>query len=242
MSSVIQNLLEKSLGDGARSTKFDVDIVFANPSLASQSELASVVKTTQFPSKTHQKIDLMYKGRAIPVKGQTKYNQTWTCTFYLSEDHRLKNAFEVWIEAIDQQHNYIKGRNVAPTQAAHAAGGYTSNVRLYQRDFNDIANTAEYVLYNVFPVEVSELEYSADSRGQIQEFTVTFAYSHYELRTVAAPAGNFVDEAVGRVQEEVQDRVQGLINTIGSNILTAIGVNEQKFRSATSMVSNIFNF
>lgn len=223
MATYVQNLLASALGDGARATKFDVEIHFANPTLASARDTNTVVKTTQFPSKTLQKIDLMYKGRAIPIKGQVKYNQTWNATFYLGQDHKLKNAFEIWLEALDQKHNYdSRNASVIGTQRVHAYNGYTSTIKLYQTAFEGEDKTACYTLYNAFPTEITELEYSAENVGQVQEFTVMFAYSHYSLQVNKGGAGNFVDNMVSAAKGEAQAMADKIKDQIGQKINSGI--------------------
>lgn len=221
MSSIVQNMLEKSLGDGARSTKFDVLFQFTNGKQAPESQdLMALVKTTQLPSVSHSTIDFKYKGRSIPLKGQTKFSQTWECTFYLTEDHKLKQAFENWMLALDQQHHYF-----APTDAIsetigihHTLSSYTTSIKIYQRNFDDDQNTAEYTLYNVFPTEISPISYDYSSTGQIQEFTVTFAYSYFTSGTIKGRSGNFIDELVGKFNQFSQNVVSGAMSAIGDAI------------------------
>ena len=226
MATYIQNLLDSALGDGARATKFDCDIHFTNRELFPDTEqMRTLVKATQFPGKNHDIIDLKYKGRSIPVKGQVKYNQTWTCTFYLTEDHKLKNAFEVWLEGLDQKHNYIgdatNTSGLRQTQVLHS-GSYVSDIMLFQRNFDNSQITAQYTLKNCFPTEISNIEYSAESVGTIQEFTVTFAYSHYVMEVVKAAEGNFIDQfvdkAIGRVQEALSGGLESLNKMAGDSI------------------------
>jgi hypothetical protein len=225
MATYIQNLLNNTLGDGARATKFDADIFFTNSSLFPSSEdTRTLVKATAFPGKTHDIVDLKYKGRSIPLKGQVKYNQTWSCTFYLTEDHKLKNAFEVWLEALDQQHNYPKVDDVAGlagTQGKHVSS-YTSNVKLFQKNFNNTINTAQYNLFNVFPIEVSGMEYSSESVGQIQEFTVTFAYSYYTMEVLKGPDGNFIDQFIDKQIQEISNTISSSVGDIGNIASTVI--------------------
>ena len=90
MSSVA-NLIQTAIGDGARTTKYDVAFQFTNPSMfPSAQNVAVMVKTTSFPAKQHQTIDFKYAGRSIPIRGQIKYSNTWECTFYLPQDHSIK--------------------------------------------------------------------------------------------------------------------------------------------------------
>jgi len=206
MASVVQNMLENVIGDGARSSKFEVLFEFTNPASAPTiHDTMVMVKTTAFPSKQHTPINLLYKGRTIPIKGQVKYTQTWECTFHLGQDHGLKAAFENWIEAIDEKHNYIQDISTEPnlkdTQLKHFSRGYTTTINLHQRDFDDSTNTSEYNLYNVFPIEVSPVQASYEAVGTIQEFTVTFAYSYFQMKTVKGSAGNFIDILVGKYKD-----------------------------------------
>ena len=109
MSTNVQNLIQSALGDGARSTKFDVMFQFTNPNLfPNQRNVAVLVKSSNFPSKSCSTINVPYKGRAIPIRGQEKFSQTWECTFYLDENHKIKNAFEAWIDALDETVHYAK--------------------------------------------------------------------------------------------------------------------------------------
>lgn len=236
MATYIQNLLNNALGDGARATKFDCDIYFTNPQLFPDTDsMRTLVKATSFPGKTHEVIDLKFKGRSIPVKGQVKYNQTWQCTFYLTEDHKLKNAFEVWLEALDQKHNYIRDVREIPglsdTQKANNTY-YTSNIHLFQRNFDNTQITAQYYLHNVFPTEISAVEYSAESLGQVQEFTVTFAYSYYEMAVVKGDAGNFIDQFVDRAIQLGEDILEGGLATVGDLAADAIGGSAAKLKAA----------
>ena len=100
MANVIQTMIHDTLGDGARSTKFDCLIGLDSYKKGSKM-ISTFVKTASFPGKSHEVIDLKFKGRNIPVRGQTKYENTWSCTFYLDEMHSLKKAFEDEIEMLD---------------------------------------------------------------------------------------------------------------------------------------------
>lgn len=224
MSSAVQNLMQQVLGDGARASKFEVIFEFTNPSSApNENDVKALVKTTSLPSKSHQTIDLKYKGRSIPIKGQTKYSQTWECSFYLTQDHQLKHAFENWIEAIDEKNNYMKpsdgGAFLAETQSKHYnRSNYTTTIKIHQRDFDDSTNTASYTLFNVFPTEISPVSYSQESTGQIQEFTVTFAYSYFTSEVNKGKAGNFVDNIVGKITDASKSIINGQLTNLSNSI------------------------
>lgn len=222
MSSVIQNLLDKTIGDGARASKFECFVVFSNPSIGPSAEdVVALTKTSQFPGKSHDVIDLKYKGRTIPIKGQTKYDNTWTCTFYMTQDHKLKHDFEVWVEALDQQHNMSGslGFGVKATQAAHGSIGYTTEMKIAQLDFHGSQETVIYTLHNVFPKSVSAIDVDYSQVGTILEVTVEFSYSHFDSEIDKTALGTFADE----IKSKAQGAISTAIGSLKGKIAAAIG-------------------
>lgn len=212
------SLINAALGDGARSTKFDVAFQFSNPTMfPSAQNVAVMVKSATFPSKQHQTIDFKYAGRSVPIRGQIKYTNTWECTFYLPQDHSIKKAFESWIDALDEMVYFEESpsANVSSTRAIHNKKGYTKDIAIYQLDFTGTQQIARYILHNVFPIEVQPVTVSSDGPGDIEELSVTFSYSHYELETMKGSAGNFVDNLANKISSE--------LSTIGSNLLDKLG-------------------
>lgn len=235
MSSHIQNLVQDVLGDGARSTKYDVMLQFTNPDLfPDQRNVAVLIKNSNFPSKSHQTVDLKYKGRSIPVRGQVKYTHTWECTFYLNEDHSIKNAFEAWIEALDEKVNYppVDSNLVSSTKQKHAnLEDYTKDICIYQQNFEDTSQTARYILHNVFPIEVSAVQVSAEGPGQLLEFTVTFSFSYFDLDIVKGSAGNFINGVFGNLQSAIRSGANTILDALNSRLNTEIN----NFMSASGL-------
>ena len=235
MSSHIQNLVQNVLGDGARSSKYDVMLQFTNPDLfPDQRNVAVLIKNSNFPSKSHQTIDLKYKGRSIPVRGQVKYTHTWECTFYLNENHSIKNAFEAWIEALDEKVNYPPEDSnlVASTKKKHSSlEDYTKDICIYQQNFEDTSQTARYILHNVFPIEVSAVQVSAEGPGQLLEFTVTFSFSYFDLDVVKGSAGNFIGGVFNRLQSAIQSGAGTILDALNSRLNTEIN----NFMSASGL-------
>ena len=220
MSSVA-NLIQTAIGDGARTTKFDVAFQFTNPSMfPSAQNVAVMVKTTSFPAKQHQTIDFKYAGRSIPIRGQIKYSNTWECTFYLPQDHSIKKAFESWIDALDETVYFenTPSANVSRTRSLHNRNGYTTDIAIYQLDFTGQNQVARYILHNVFPIEVQPLTVNSDGPGDIEELSVTFSFSHYELETLKSSSGAFVDNLVNKISSELSAVGSNLLNKLGSEI------------------------
>lgn len=216
MSSVIQNLIHNTLQDGARSAKFDCVVLFTSPTLFTGDDMAVLIKTSHFPGKSHDVIDFKYKGRSIPLKGQTKYDNTWSCTFYLTEDHKLKKGFEDWIESIDQKHN-IKEVSKDISDAQKHSLGYTSTMSIYQLDFNNENQRVAYHLRYAFPKSVSKVEVDYSQVGTILEYTVEFSYAYYDTENMKGPEGNFIDE----LKNTALTAVKGFIDTGKAALTTA---------------------
>ena len=219
--SATSDLIHSAIGEGARSTKFDVAFQFTNPSMfPSAQNVAVMVKTTTFPSKQHQTIDFKYAGRSIPIRGQVKYSNTWECTFYLPQDHSIKKAFENWIDALDEM-VYLEATpsaDVSRTRSLHNRSGYTRDIAIYQLDFTGQNQVARYTLHNVFPIEVQPLTVQSDGPGEIEELSVTFSFSHFELETLKSSSGAFVDNLVNKISGELSEFGSNLLNKLGSEI------------------------
>lgn len=199
MANVVQTMINSALGDGARSTKFEC-VIGLDTFKPGSKMLSTVVKTASFPGKSHEVIDLKFKGRNIPIKGQTKYENTWSCTFYLDEMHSLKKAFEDEIESLDI-HTYgdsqIAGRS-----------NYVRTLTIIQLDFDGTQQTAAYNLYNVFPKSVSQVDTDYSEVGKVQEFTVEFSYSHFDSVNMKSTDGSFIDGMKNRFLNAVDGLIQ----------------------------------
>lgn len=217
MSSMVQNLIQNALGDAARSTKFDCIINFVD---SSKESLKYLVKTSQFPGKTHEVINIKYKGRTIPIKGQTKYdNNSWTCTFYLTEDHNLKYKFENWIEAIDQKHNIKKvDDNVEYNQMLFDLDNkYTTEMKIIGNDFHGSKNMIEYTLYNCFPKNVSSIDVDYSSTGTVLEFSVEFSYSYFDSKPFNYKP-NKIESLKNDIDSRLKTNVKSFKENLGNNI------------------------
>lgn len=116
----------------------------------------------------------------------------------MSETHILKRFFEEWQAGIEQRHFFYNPRKEARNQRLVAGLGnempqymtwYNTTAYIEQWDFDGMKPTAVYEIHNVFPIRVEAPSYSYDSVGQIAEFTVTFACSHYKLYSKALKSG-----------------------------------------------------
>ena len=106
MSSIIQNKFHKVMGDGARLTKFNFILPYLTGSSVNTDDISFQVKSLTLPKMEHEPIKIMHKGRPIPIRGTTKFSQSFSCTFYMQETHAVKRFFESWMAMIEQRHFY----------------------------------------------------------------------------------------------------------------------------------------
>ena len=224
MSTIsIPKHLYQALGDGARSNRYDVLITLKDNSAGlSGRAIGMLCKSSSFPGRTHETIDFVYKGRSIPIRGQSAYEQEWSCTFYLTEDHSLRDEFATWIESLDEVHNYV-GASYASKQRNESHNGYTRDMKIYQQNYGDDGATAEYTLYNCFPKTVEAIDVNGGDATGIMEFRVTFAYSHYTIATLDPSTSTFVDRAMDALANGLTTVADAAVGALESAL--AEGVN-----------------
>lgn len=229
MANTVQNLIHNAIGDGARSTKWDIAFSFSSPSIFPTPEnVAIMCKASQLPARGLQTIPLKIKGRTIPVRGQVKYNNTWQCTFYSDPSHKLKHAFETWINACDEGLQYDEPDiDTEKNIKEHAKTGYVKDICIYQCDFDETQNTCRYIIHNVYPTEVSTITLDSES-GQVETFDVTFSYSHFDIDNIKGTSGNFVGSFMQKLKNATTDMVSSLTGKLTNEIdsfLNNSGIN-----------------
>jgi len=244
VSSSVQNLIETSLGNAARAAKYELIMNLPISLFPDNTTIDVLAKTSAFPGKSHDTIDIKFKGRSIPVKGQTKYEQTFECSFYLSEDHRLKQAFENWIESLDGTHNYSdsSSKEVKTAKKDNKENGYTKDITLYQLDFDLVAHPIKYVMYDCFPTVVSPVSLNAESRGEMLEFSVTFSYSYFDSfvgnethnSSIKSQLSKLANDAIGSAVSKITAAADKAITSKVNNITSPV---TQKINGTLNKIS-----
>lgn len=206
--------LYSALGDGARSNRYDVLITLKdNTAGINERTIGMLCKSASFPGRSHDIIDFVYKGRSIPIRGQSNYEQEWSCTFYLTEDHGLRDQFVTWIESLDEVHNYVDASYAAkPRQESH--NSYIRDVKIYQQNFNDTQATAEYTLHNAFPKSVDAVDLNGSESSSLLEYRVTFAYSHYTVQTLDESTSTLVDHAMNALSAGLTAAADSIMSSV----------------------------
>lgn len=168
----VDDFKSKLVGGGARPNLFKATVNF--PAYAGGDvELTSfLVKAAQLPSSVVNTITVPFRGRQLQMAGDRTF-EPWTITIINDIDFKIRNAFERWMNGINQ-HN--------------ANTGLTNPVD-YQADMSvaqlDKAGN-EVKVYNfrgTFPTNLSSIELSYDSSDAIEEFTVELQVQYWESST-----------------------------------------------------------
>lgn len=232
----IPRLLYQALGDGARSNRYDVLITLKdNASGLNERNVGMLCKAASFPGRTHDVIDFVYKGRSIPIRGQSGYEQEWSCTFYLTEDHALRDEFATWIESLDEVHNYVSASYAAPMRSS-SHNGYTREIKIYQQNYTDTGATAEYTLHNAFPKAVEAIDLNGSEATNILEFRVTFAYSHYTIQTLDPSTSTLVDKAMTALESGLTAAADAIMDSINA---AAEGVVQDVSEAISTSMENL---
>ena len=172
MSNIDQFKGEALKLGGARANLFRVTI--GTPGVASlfgskeSSTLTFTCKGASQPGSVIAQIDVPYRGRQLKVAGDRTF-ENYTITVFNEDQGTVRDAFEKWMQGINQHANNIGLKNPED---------YHCDITVEQLDRQG-ETTKIYVLTNAFPVNLGAIELSYDANDAIEEYTVEFAYQYW---------------------------------------------------------------
>jgi len=163
--------LKSALGAGARANKYRVN--FSIPAAVSTGsnlqDADALCKASNFPSMTIGQIEVFNQGRKLVIPGDTTYTNSWTLSFYNTEDHALRKDLISWMVAADHFQDNKHSGNPSAIMG-----------ELSVEQLDSAGNpTAKYTFHNVFVQEVGELTIGDDQVDTVQEFDVTFSFTDW---------------------------------------------------------------
>jgi len=254
LSDIIQNTINSVLGDAARPSKYKLNLSLPSTFETDKDRQIDVVcKAVNFPPKSSEVIFVKHKGRNIPIPGQERFGHTFDCTFYLDEQHTLRNLFIHWIESLNFN-TYLSAEELHNTTAALKSKQSSSLIegkttaKLIQLNFDADIETSEIEFYHVFPREISGVQTDSSQVAQISEFTVTFSYSYFKIQEKTKEGSNSNDIAgaiLGEVQNitnKVVSSAMGYIPGLDKLNSVATTVNESIQETGRSIATGIEDF
>jgi len=172
MSFSINNF-RTSLAGGVHANLFQVSItVPSGISLANfTANSTTMCKAAAIPALTLGIIEVPFRGRRAKIPGDRTFGE-WTATFINNANQTLRANFEAWTQYIatnDFTTSVISNKN---------STDYKCIITVDQLK-DDGTVLKSYALQNAFPSEVSAIDLSYDTVDAIEEFSVTFQYSHF---------------------------------------------------------------
>jgi hypothetical protein len=163
--------LKNAIGAGARANKYRINfsIPASVPTISDLQNADALCKAANFPSMTVGQIELFNQGRKLILPGDTVYTNSWTLTFYNTEDHALRKDMISWMKSADHFQNNSHSGNPAALMG-----------ELSVEQLDSAGNpTAKYTFHNVFVQEVGELAVGDDQVDTLQEFDITFSFTDW---------------------------------------------------------------
>lgn len=204
MGISVTTLRNKLAGGGARPSLFYaklnfpetgelVDTVLSGTNL-SQTDISFYIKAAQIPESTIASVPINFLGREFKVPSIDRTFVDWTVTIINDEDFRIRHLFESWIEFM------APGKAIFESAASF---GPTSTIfgnlevhqlkkqgEVVQGAVNGGTYSGSYYFVDAFPINVSSIELSWDTKDTIEEFSVTFAYQYWTKTPGAGPRDN----------------------------------------------------
>ena len=178
----ITDFKSKLAGGGARPNLFEVVLSFpdaAAPDVAVLDKARFLVKGANLPASNVASIDIPFRGRMLKVAGDRTFD-SWTITVMNDTDFSIRSAFENWMNTINRVSDNTGLTNTADYQA---------DAFVYQLD-RDGSTLRAYHMYDLFQTQVSQIELSYDSGGDIENFTVELQVLWWEaVRGTSPQAG-----------------------------------------------------
>jgi hypothetical protein len=193
----ISSFKEKLSGGGARSNLFEVsfgDVELGLPKgnvfskLGMEGEFTDadlmLIKAAGLPASTIAEIPVPFRGRTLKIAGDRTFD-IWTITVINDADFKWRRLFERWMNYIVkvsdgsgsiEPASYMVDMNV--TQLSRAPG-VASNVE----NAGSAGVLRKYIVKDVFPTNVSQIDLSYNNENEIEEFTVDLQVQWWEAYT-----------------------------------------------------------
>ena len=163
------------IGGGARANQFRV--TFNTPGAIATGldvrKASFLIKAAALPGQTIGEIAIPFRGRNLYIAGDREF-EVWETTVINDTDFNVRNAMERWLNAINDLATNTGLSNVAD---------YTADLTVEQLDRDDTV-LKSYILRNCMPQGTGAIELSYETTNAIEEFSVSWRYSHFEASSV----------------------------------------------------------
>lgn len=170
----VDDLKSRLPGGGARANLFRATVEFPGYAGGDSNLVSFLCKGAQLPGSTVGQVDVPFRGQVLKVAGDRTY-ENWTVTIINDDLFKGRDAFERWMNGINQN----KNNQGFPTPQTYQTDMIVEQLT---RD-NLVSKTC--TIRGAFPINVSAIDLSYDTTDAIEEFTVEFAYQYWESNTTS---------------------------------------------------------
>ena len=170
----INDFKAKLAGGGARANQFKVVMPF--PGFAQVGgeieELAFLCKSASLPGMEVPSFNVPFRGRAIKIAGDRSI-ANWTIKVINDTNFKLRNAFERWMNGIN---------NMTDNEGLTNPVDYQVDAFVDQLDRN--GNTIKsYTLRGVFPISINAIALDYTAKADLSETSVELAFHYFASNT-----------------------------------------------------------
>ena len=171
---------------GVRQNLFRVQGNIGNTTLPEK--VGFLCKGAQLPSSTITPIEVPYRGRKLKLPGDREYAE-WSLTFMSDGDFQLRNAFEKWMDDLNQTVNNVS------TDELNLSGPLFPDWNIDQLDRTGEA-IKSYRFFHCWPSEIGAVDVSYENK-ELMEFTVTLQYTYFITQDTDVSVGKGIAPSPG---------------------------------------------
>jgi hypothetical protein len=145
------------------------------PDIGSYDILTALCRSTTMPPKTHETIDVYYRGLPMKIDGRATFD-AWNVTFLSDEGQTLRNIMMSWME---------KAYNVSNLENLTHIQYKADNVSVSKLAANKQI-VSGVTFFGIWPTQVGEVELNQEG-GSVETFEVTFSYDFWLMTDAKAP-------------------------------------------------------
>jgi hypothetical protein len=168
MSISIDRFKANLTGGGARANQFRVFFTSVGGIVQIPEKSLFLCKAASLPGQTVTEIPVPFRGRNLYLAGDREF-ETWDSTFINDTNFDIRNAIESWMNMMN---------NLVDNTGQPNVSNYTADLTVRQLG-RDNAILKEYRLMNCMPTVVAPIDLSMDTASAIEEFAVTWRYTHF---------------------------------------------------------------
>ena len=167
--SNIDNFKANLTGGGARANQFRISFTNAAVGVRIPPSSQFLCKAAALPGQTITEIAVPFRGRNLYLAGDREF-ETWDSTFINDTFFDIRNSIEIWMNGMNELRDNTGAPNVAD---------YTADLTIRQLGRDDLV-LKTYILRNCMPTVMSPIDLSMETASAIEEFTVTWRYTHFQ--------------------------------------------------------------